>query len=128
MDSTSCPGSHGAEVWLSKIGIMKFREPLELTCPRCDRQFDRALAWIRQPGQRCPYCSASLASIRDKIESMVTEWDHFVEDAARILAIEEEFEVSIPDSDAEALPTFGEAHDYLLRRLTSRSGATAAHR
>ena len=96
---------------------MHLREPLELVCPSCDHRFECALAWIRQEGQECPKCGGSLESIRKPIDDMITDWTHFVEDVERIMALEKEFGISIPDNEAEGLRTFAEARDYLVRRL-----------
>ena len=102
---------------------MKFREPLELTCPRCQHTFERSLAWIREEGQQCPQCSASLTSVRDNIEGKITDWTHFVEDAERIMAIEEEFTIAIPDHEAETLRTCGDLHAYLINKVPSNERA-----
>lgn len=100
---------------------MKFREPLQLTCPHCELSFERPLAWIRQEEAQCPQCRGSLSSIRGGIESLISDWEHFVQDVQRIMAMEEEFHISIPDADTGQLRTFADAHDYLRRRLVSES-------
>lgn len=57
------------------------------------------------------------------MERRISGWTHFVEDASRIMAVEDEFSISIPDVEAEMLRTFADAQQYLNRRLGSDSSA-----
>ena len=41
-----------------------------------------------------------------------------------VMAIEEEFEMEISDTDAEKITTVGEAVDYLEQRMTPNAGVT----
>lgn len=66
-----------------------------------------------------------IATHLDIDPAKVTEGARFIEDLGcdsldnveLVMAGEEEFDIEIPDDDAEVLATFGQAVDYLAKRL-----------
>src|SRR5262249_8115 len=96
------------------------RPPGDAPCPNCG-----TLLWFNVTSDGVQvYETKAIAPIRDKIARLVGDAGRLdsLEVVEIFMELEEEFDISIPDHEADQIKSIGDAIDYINRRLREREG------
>ena len=95
---------------------MKFKEPVQIQCPSCERRSGVRFKWLMEEGQRCPECHGSFAPLQERVRQMIREFGTYNHEIRFIMEIERKFGISISDDDISRIFTARELEQFVAEK------------